>query len=150
MNLQYTFYIKASPERIWTIIAGKETKKIFFGAEIISTYTKGEPLKYIGLGRDGNNTLHIYGQVLEYSENKLFSHTSIVGKVYRGDLPEYESVITYTLEDMTFATKLTVDHTDWDKNDPSYENTKNNWWLMLSNIKTLAETGEALDIGQHE
>ena len=150
MNLQYTFYIKATPERIWSIITGKETKAIFHGAEIKSSFEVNEPLQYIGPGRDGEETLHIYGIVLDYIKNKRFSHTSIVGKVYKGEQPEYESTITYELEDLKFATKLTVSHSNWNENDPSYENTKNNWWLMLSNIKTLAETNQALEIGLHE
>lgn len=150
MNLQYISFIKATPERVWKILTGPETRKIFYGAQLISTFEVGSSIAYIGPGRNGDQTQHIYGRLLEYKENEIFSHTSNVGDVYRNSRPAYESIITYQLEFTAFATKLTVDHTHWHEDDPSYENTKANWWLMISNIKTLAETGEALAIGTHE
>lgn len=150
MDLNYTFYIKATPEKLWHIITTPEgTQAIFYGAKIESSFQMGSPVQYIGPGRDGENTIHIYGKVLEFDPNIKFSLTSIVGDVYRGDSSEYASRITYTLKDMGQYSRLDVRHDQWKSEDPSYENTKNNWWLMLSNIKSLAETGTPLDIGVH-
>lgn len=150
MNLYFTFYIRASLDTIWQIITGPQSKDIFYGAEIQSKFEINSTVEYIGPGRNGESTRHIYGKVLDYQENKLFKMTSNVGEVYRPGLPAYESIITYKLEDLGFAVKLDIIHEGWHKEDPSYDNTKNNWWLMLSNIKTLAETGKPLVIGLHE
>lgn len=151
MKLTYTFYIAASVEKIWDIITKPEgTEKIFYGARIKSNLTKGSKIEYIGPGRDGQETLHIYGEVLEYKAYQCFQHTSQVGQVYQNNRQSYKSVITYLLSDMGNYRRLDVIHDQWDEQDPSYENTKANWWLMLSNIKTLAETGNALEIGLHE
>jgi len=151
MKLEYTFYIQSSIEDLWNIITTPEgTKQIFYGAKVKSSFIPNDPIKYIGPGRDGSETLHIYGTILESVTHNKLVHTSNVGQVYKENDAIYESRITYILEDQGFAIKLSVIHDQWDPNDPSYENTKGNWWLMLANIKTLAETGKALQIGLHE
>ncbi|WP_432666956.1 SRPBCC domain-containing protein [Wukongibacter baidiensis] len=151
MKLEYHFYIASTLDSIWSILTTPEgSSKIFYGAKVKSTFKKGEPIEYIGPGRDGENTLHIQGLIKETIINKKLSHTSSVGAVYREGVEKFTSTITYELEDLGDFIKLTVTHDEWDEKDPSYENTKQNWWLMLSNIKTLAETGEPLNIGLHE
>lgn len=151
MKLVYHFYIASTVENIWSILTTPDgSSKIFYGAKVKSTFKEGASIEYIGPGRDGESTLHIQGVVKEIVINKKLSHTIIVGEVYRDGDKEYTSTVTYEIEKFDKFTKLTVVHDDWDENDPSYENTKQNWWLMLSNIKTLAETGQPLDIGMHE
>lgn len=151
MKLTYTFYIQAPLEKIWDVLTTPEgTEKIFYGARIESNFTKGSKIEYIGPGRDGQDTVHIYGEVLEFKVNECFKFTSKVGKAYHTEQKRYESVITYLLSDVGNYSRLDVIHDQWDENDPSYDNTKANWWLMLSNIKTLSETGVALGIGLHE
>lgn len=151
MKLEYHFYIASTIDNVWSILTSPEgSSKIFYGAKVKSTFKKGDPIEYIGPGKDGENTLHIQGVIKETIINKKLSHTYSVGDAYREGDKKFVSTITYELEDLGSFIKLTVIHDDWNENDQSYENTKQNWWLMLSNIKTLAETGEPLNIGLHE
>lgn len=151
MKLTYKAYIAASPELLWNILtAADESAKIFYGASVHSTFEVQTGIQYIGPGRNGDKTIHIEGVIRAFTPMQLLAHTVIVGDVYRNGAQPFESEITYTLEDVGFATKLTITHDGWQSDDPSYENTKENWWLMLSNIKTLAETGKPLKIGLHE
>lgn len=150
MNLEYIFYINATPEKIWSIITGPQSSQIFYGAEIESSFEINSDVKYVGPGRDGDKTLHIYGKVLDYKPLEVFKMTSHVGQVYRGDNPSYTSVIEYKLIPFKNYTGLKVTHSNWDPKDPSYENTKENWWLMLSNIKSLAETNQPLILDPHQ
>ncbi len=150
MKLEYNIYIKANKEKLWKILTDEEeTKKIYYGASLISNFGIGSELKYVGPGREGDKTLHMYGSVLEYKINEVFSHNIIVGSAYNvGE--EFESRITFKIIELKHFLKLEVIHDNWNEKDPSYNNTKANWWLLLSNIKTLAETGKALEIGFHE
>lgn len=151
MNLYYKAYIASNPEKIWSILTKPEiSSKVYYGASVHSDWTVGSAIRYIGPGRDGENTLHIQGEVLAFDPLKKLSHTTLVGNAYQADVKAYASVVTYELEDAGFATCLTIRHEDWQPEDPSYANTKENWWLLLSNIKTLAETGSPLNIGLHE
>jgi hypothetical protein len=150
MRLEYTFYIRSSLEHIWTILTTPEgSAQIFYGAKIKSTFQVDDSIQYIGPGRSGADTLHIYGKIVACSAPFQLIHTYTIGETYREGLPAYTSQVHYHLEDLKFAVKLTLIHDHWDPNDPAYENTKNGWWLMLSNIKTLAETGKSLEIGPH-
>jgi hypothetical protein len=36
---------------------------------------------------------------------------------------------------------------EWTENHPSFQNAESSWWMILSNIKSVAETGNTLDFG---
>lgn len=148
MELRYEFYIGASPEKVWDAFMSPEgTKKIFAGCELRTSFKPGEPFQYVGPGADGEETVHVYGTVLEYDQYKLFSAIEHPGPSYRSNHAELQSRMTFTLETVGSCTKLTLVEDQWTENHPSYESSKSHWWMMLSNIKTLAETGRTLDFG---
>ncbi|NOU92027.1 polyketide cyclase [Paenibacillus sp. LMG 31456] len=148
MDLKYELYIGAKPEDVWQIFIEPEaTKAIFFGSILKSTFEIGAPYEYIGPGNDGEETVHVYGTVLEFETNQRMSYTEHPGPSYRENHAELETRITLTLETVGSCTKLTLINDQWPENHPSYENTKTSWPMILSNIKTYAETGKALDFG---
>ncbi|MBC9786349.1 SRPBCC domain-containing protein [Heliobacterium chlorum] len=147
MDLIYEFFIHGEPEQIWNVIvSGQETKKVYFGSEIQSTFEIGSPVKYVGPGLDGPSTVHIHGKVLKYEPLKTFVHSYKGGNAYLGGDPRHkESRVSYTLDLIGSCTKLTLIHDHWSEGDPSYESTKKGWWMLLSSIKSLVETGKPLD-----
>ncbi|WP_028549042.1 SRPBCC family protein [Paenibacillus sp. UNC451MF] len=148
MELKYEFYIGATPEQVWDILVTPEgTRKIFFGSELQSTFQVGEPFQYVGPGNDGDETVHVYGTILAYEPNRLLSCLEHPGPSYYPNHAELESRITMTLETVGECTKLTLVNDQWSENHPSISNTTNSWWMILSNIKTLAETGKTLNLG---
>jgi hypothetical protein len=52
-----------------------------------------------------------------------------------------------TLEPAGDCTKLTLVHDRWPENHPSFESTQQSWPIILSNLKTFAETGKTLNFG---
>jgi uncharacterized protein YndB with AHSA1/START domain len=151
MDLKYEFYIGGTPEQVWNVLVSPaETRKVYFGSEIRSTFEIGSAMEYIGPGQDGNEIVHIYGKVLEFLPHKVFTHTCNIGKAYtQGDPRFQESRVSYLLEPVDGCAKLTVIHDKWSENDPAYENTAKNWWRVLSVIKTLVETGKPLALNVH-
>ncbi|BAU28407.1 carbon monoxide dehydrogenase subunit G [Aneurinibacillus soli] len=148
MDLRYEFYIGGTPEQVWKVlISPEETKKIYAGCVIRSTFKHGDPLQYVGPGLEGNETVHVYGTILEFERNKVFSYTQNTGKAYISNDKNYESRISFRLEPAGACTKLTLIHDQWSEKDPSYENSKKAWWLILCNSKSLVETGKTLDLG---
>ncbi|WP_379214467.1 hypothetical protein [Paenibacillus sp. GCM10012303] len=55
--------------------------------------------------------------------------------------------ITMTLEPVGDCTKLVLVNDQWTLNHPSQAKTPESWPVVLSNIKTLAETGKTLNLG---
>ena len=98
----------------------------------------------MGPGRDGGHTVHIYGNVLAFEPNRWFSYTCRVGEAYGAEHKDFESRVTYTLESAAPCTKLSLVHDQWREGNPAYEGIAEGWPMMLSSIKTLVETGEAL------
>ncbi len=148
MDLKYEFYINAGPEQVWqTLVSPDETKKIYYGSQIQSTFEVGSSLKYVGPGISGDETVHIQGAVLAFLPYKKFSHTCKVGEAYGSDRAKFESRVTYNLVPVGESTELMLTHDRWMKGDPAYKETKKGWWMILSAIKTLVETGKLLNLG---
>lgn len=147
-DLKYEIYVGATPETVWNVLVTPEgTKAIFFGSVLESTFEIGSSYAYIGPGDDGEKTVHVYGEVLAFEPHARMSFTEHPGPSYRDNHAELETRLTLTLEPVGAVTKLTLVNDKWPDNHPSYENTKNSWPMILSNIKTYAETGQALDFG---
>lgn len=147
-DLKYELYVGAKPEDVWQIFVSPEgTRAIFFGSVLKTTFEVGAPYEYVGPGNDGDETVHVYGTVLAFEENKLMSYTEHPGPSYRENHAELETRVTLTLETVGNCTKLTLVNDQWPDNHPSYENTKQSWAMILSNVKTFAETGKTLDFG---
>jgi uncharacterized protein YndB with AHSA1/START domain len=148
MELKYEFYIDATPEAIWKILVEPEgTRKIFFGCVLKSTFEIGDPYEYVGPGNDGHDIVHVYGSILAYEPYKVMSYTEHPGPTYNPNHAQLETRVTLTLETVGKCTKLTLVNDQWTENHPSYKNTESHWWMILSNIKTYAETGKTLDFG---
>ncbi|MDF2958366.1 MAG: polyketide cyclase [Paenibacillus sp.] len=147
-QLKYEFYIGAEPEKVWdTFVSPDGTRKTFFGSVIKSTFKAGDSYEYVGPGNDGDETVHVYGTILAYEPHKVLSLIEHPGPSYYSNHEELESRITFTLETVGACTKLTLVNDNWSAGNPSYKNAEGHWWMILSNIKTLAETGKTLDFG---
>jgi len=148
LDLKYELYIGAQPEKVWEIFTVPEaTKAIFFGSVLKSTFEIGSPYEYVGPGNDGEETVHVYGEVLAFEPCRLMSFTEHPGPSYRDNHAELVTRVTLTLDTVGACTKLTLVNDQWPENHPSYENTKNSWPMILSNIKSYVETGKTLDFG---
>ncbi len=70
------------------------------------------------------------------------------GPSYNPNHAELGSRVTFALEQAGACAKLTLVNDQWTANHPSRENAKSHWWIILSSIKTYAETGKTLDFGR--
>jgi uncharacterized protein YndB with AHSA1/START domain len=148
MELKYTFYIGVSPEEVWHVLISPEaTKQTVFGCVLESTFEIGSSFAYVGPGADGDETVHVYGKILEFETNKVMSYEEHPGPSYNPKHAELSTRVTLTLEPVGNTTKLTLVNDQWSDNHPSFASTSESWPIMLSNIKTYAETGKALDFG---
>ncbi|AIQ45345.1 polyketide cyclase [Paenibacillus sp. FSL R7-0273] len=147
-ELKYEFYIGAAPAAVWDcLVSPDKVAQIYYGSTIRSSFTEGERLEYAGPGADGDDTVHVYGTVLEYRPQEALRFTHHAGPSYVKEGEDYESVISWLLSPAGGCTKLTLIHGGWHPDDPSYGPSDSAWWHILSNTKTLAETGRTLDFG---
>lgn len=148
MELKYVMYVGVTPEKLWQVLISPEgTKATFMGCVIRSTFEVGSSLEYVGPGTDGDETVHVYGKILAFEPNKAFSYAEHPGPSYKPNHAELESRVTITLEPVGSTTKLTLVNDQWTDNHPSYASSSESWPIILSNVKTYAETGTTLDFG---
>jgi uncharacterized protein YndB with AHSA1/START domain len=137
----YQLYINASAEQVWDAITNPEiVAKFFFGARVESTYEVGSAIR--SLSPDGTQT---WGEntVLECDPPRRLAHTW--RSLYEPDMAaEPESRVTWEIEPQPggFA-KLTLIH-DRLEASPKTAASVTGWSYILSNLKTVVETGQSL------
>jgi len=137
----YQLYIRASQEEVWDAITNPAIiAKFFFGAQVESTYEVGSKLRSLspdGSGTWGDNT------ILECDPPRRLVHTwrSLYDPVLAA---EPESRVTWEIEAQPGGlAKLTLVHDRLDAS-PKTAASVRGWSYILSNLKTVMETGQAL------
>ncbi len=144
-NFIYVTYIATTPEQLWEALTdSRSTEEYFFGSKLTSDWEEGSDISY---SRDGKVTDH--GTILKYNPYNLLSYTWN----YVGDKSERKepSRVTFEIKAMDSITKLTLKHENLLPIDivgetDTYEGFNNGWPAILSNLKSLLETGKTLPI----
>ena len=135
--LSYTFYIAATPEKVWEGFVSPESNRIIFGgAELEADFKPGGSLAWIGPGPDGKPMAYVRGSVLQCTPPKLLQYTFAMGQ------NDKMSRVTLELAPESEATKVTVMHDEWAEDDPTHVACSDGWPRILSRLKTLIETGK--------
>jgi uncharacterized protein YndB with AHSA1/START domain len=134
----YVTYIRTTPEKLWAALTDPKTiKKYWFGCTCESDFKKGSPWKLIM--EDGR--LADTGQILDADPGKR-----LVIKWRNEFRPELKaegySTCTMELEPVEASVKLTITHTIDKENAKFIEAVAGGWPKVLSNLKSLMETGE--------
>lgn len=139
----YVTYIATTPERLWEALTSSEfTEKYFFGTKIESDWQEGSKVEY---SREGQVTDH--GIILKCEPYHVLSFTW--NSIYDQADREEPSIVTFELKSLESSVKLTLKHenlvpTDIVEADNTFEGLNNGWPAILSNLKSLLETGKTL------
>lgn len=142
-TLVYTIYIAATPEQAWQALTSAEfSRKYFFGNAVEVDLRIGGA--YIMRTPDGS--LHISGKVIECDPPKKLTVTfnvnwpALVEKLGA-------TLVTYEIEPAGDAVRLTLTEAhDRPIDDDILSGGRAGWPAILSSLKSLLETGAALDI----
>jgi uncharacterized protein YndB with AHSA1/START domain len=135
--LNFTFYIAASPEKVWDGFVSRESNRIIFsGADFEADLKPGGNLAWVGPGPDGKPVAYVRGKLLGVEPPKLFSYTFAMGQ------NDKMSRVTVELVPETEATQVKVTHDEWAEGDSTYAACADGWPRILSRLKTLIETGK--------
>jgi uncharacterized protein YndB with AHSA1/START domain len=139
----YEVFIRTTPERLWKALTDPElTRRYFFGTAVRSEFRAGASLVYAG--PDG--TPLVDGEILEADPPRKLVHTWHV--LYDAELRRERSRVTWLIEPRGPMCKLTAIHELDEAPLTAVHVAKDGWTLVLSGLKTLLETGEAL-AGEH-
>jgi uncharacterized protein YndB with AHSA1/START domain len=142
----YVTYIKTTPDKLWNAITNQEfMKQYWFGVHCESDWKAGSPWKMVS----GTGQIFDVGEIIESSPPKR-----LVIKWQNEWKPvlkaEGYSRCTFEIEPVNNATKLTVTHVIDKKPSKLIEAVSGGWPKILSNLKSLLETGQiVLESTQH-
>lgn len=139
----FEVYINTTPEKLWHALTdGSMTEKYYYGTRAESDWKDGSAYKYVG----ADGAALIDGKVIESVPLQKLVTTfnphwdpSLEGKIS-------ESRVTFEIEQLGEACKLTLVHDDLIVGDPLTEGVFRGWSEILSGLKTLLETGKPLAI----
>ena len=136
----YVTYIRTTPQKLWDALTKPEFQKIYWGVVQDSTFEKGASWKMTGAD---SGTLFDAGEILESDPPR-----KLVIKwrnEWKPDLKdEGYSRCTYELAEDKGSIKLTVTHESEVADSKLIVAVSGGWPSILSNLKSLLETGEAL------
>ena len=137
----YQVYINASPEKVWQAITNPEfTTRYFYGSYVESTFEpKAKLTHYTG----DRSAVMVEGEIIEADPPHRLVHSWKLryDPKFAGDAAS-QGTWEIASEDGKVS-KLTVIH-EFLSEDASYAEVASGWSWVVSNLKTLLETGEAL------
>ncbi|MBT2499043.1 SRPBCC domain-containing protein [Agromyces sp. ISL-38] len=148
-DFEMTIYIKADPQVVWDAITGDEgNRAVMFGSVMRGALVPGGRYEFVGPGESGDETVHVYGEVLEAEPGAVLSLSEHPGPVYRENHAELTSRMTWRLESAgDRLTKATFTNDEWSEGHPSQAESAATWPMVLSSFKSWIETGEAIPLG---
>jgi uncharacterized protein YndB with AHSA1/START domain len=139
MEKVFEIYIKTTPERLWEAITNSDMRRVYnFGVGVESDWTAGS--HYVGTSSGAPEPL-LEGENLEVDPPRRLvqSFNALWGEDVKA---EGTSRVTWEIEQVADSCRLTVVH------DQMSESVNGQIWggwpMILSGLKTLLETGEAL------
>ena len=139
----YTIYIASTPEQVWQALTSAEfSRKYFFGNAVEVDLRVGGAY----LMRTPDGSLHISGEVIECDAPRKLTIT------FNVNWPELieklgPTLVTYEIEPAGDAVRLTMTEShDRPLSDDILSGGRSGWPAILSSLKSLLETGEALVI----
>jgi uncharacterized protein YndB with AHSA1/START domain/DNA-binding transcriptional ArsR family regulator len=149
----YTTYINTTAERLWQALTDPAFTRRYWGATFASDWQAGSTMVW---EQDGVTiadpeqvvlTAEPYRR-LAYSwhtfTREFAEHFGFSDEAYIKAAAERRSKVTFEIEELGPMVKLTVVHDDFDAGSSILEGITGGWPSILSSLKTLLETGEAL------
>ena len=134
----YVVYIQSTPERVWQALTDAGLTTQYWGHSNVSDWRAGSGWEH--QRTDGSGLADVAGTVLESSPPaRLVMTWAAPGE----DLPGGPSRVTFDIEPYRDIVRLTVSHDNL-AGDAERDDAAAGWAAVLSNLKSLLETGHVL------
>ena len=138
----YVTYIRSTPEKVFEAITKPEVTRRYWGHENVSDWQPGSDWQHV---RDNaERKVNIAGKVVEVSPPKRLVISWADGS--RIADPEAYSRVTFDIETYEDMVRLTVTHEELEVGSGMETGIKRGWPIVLSSLKSLLETGQAIDV----
>ena len=134
----YGIYINAPAEKIWDALTQSEyTRQYVWGSNVESDWKPGSPFR--AYFDDGATFME--GEILKAERGKILSYKSAM--ISPDGSKAEASITTFEIESLGEVNKLIVTHEEIPE---TIKDAMLGWEMCLSSLKSLLETGKALDM----
>lgn len=143
LKFVYVTYIEAAPEKVWEALTnGDLSEQYFFGSRVESEWKEGSRITY-----SRGSKVTDWGEIITCNPEKELSFTW--NNKWDEEERKTPTVATFTLKQMNGTVRLTLRHenlmeADIVEEEDTFVGFNNGWPAILSNLKTLLETGRTL------
>ena len=136
----YISYIETTPEKLWEALTNSAfTERYWWGTRVVSDWKVGSAVALEWRGKVTDT-----GVIVEADPPRRLSYTwSNTSEEFRNERP---SRVTFALERYGKLVKLTLTHEDLDEGSKMLPSISKGWPAIMSSLKSLLESGQALDI----
>jgi uncharacterized protein YndB with AHSA1/START domain len=140
-NFVYTSYIRASPQRLWEALTSAAfTQQYWAGRHIVSVWKPGASVQM--LKADGS--VDWEGEIITVTPNRLLTFTFLAPR-FEPESGSRPTRVTIELIEQETAVRLTLTHEGFETGSNSFDGICQGWPAILSSLKSLVETGKAID-----
>jgi uncharacterized protein YndB with AHSA1/START domain len=152
----YTTYINTTPERLWQALTEPEFTRRYWETEFETDWQAGSPMVWTGQGTRIADPEQVVLESDPYRRLSYSWHTFTPEWAAAANLDtetcekfaaEPRSKVTFELEPAGSAVKLTVVHDGFEPGSAVLQGIHAGWPQIISNLKTLLETGDLLPTG---
>lgn len=149
----YVTYIKTTPEQLWQALTDPAFTSRYWGVEFESGWEKGSPVVWneFGVRMSHPDQVVLVSEPFRRLSYTWHTFTPEWGEALkqRGMEPDIDALaaeprskVTFDIEETGDAVKLTVVHDGFEPGSRVLSDVSQGWPSLLSNLKTLLETGE--------
>lgn len=136
----YTIFIRATAEQVWNGLIDRELTKAYWGHYNESDWKPGARWDHVR--SDGSGKIDTRGRIIAMDPPRKMVWSWAFDQ--EADLPQNLSRVTYELTSLGSDTKLTVIHSELEPGSRMDIGVREGWPAVLSNLKSLLETGKTL------
>lgn len=142
----YMTVIAAPPEQVWKGLTTEEfTRQYWHNTRVRSDFQPGDNIEFL----NEDDSIVVLGKILRANHpNELAYSWQFTGDSAAAD--DAPSRVTFKLEPLTVGTRLTVIHDQLEEGSPTATMITFGWPHVIAGLKTLLETGEAVDFTNAE
>ena len=152
----YTTYIKTTPEQLWQALTDPAFTQRYWGIEFETDWEAGSPMTWHQRGVAISDPEQVVLVSEPYRRLSYTWHTftpefaqaiDLSDEVQAQVAAEPRSQVTFEIEELGGRVKLTVIHEGFEPDSVVIRMISGGWPSVLSDLKTLLETGETLPAG---
>jgi uncharacterized protein YndB with AHSA1/START domain len=139
-NFVYVTYIASTPEKVFEAITKPDIARRYWAHENVSDWKPGSKWEHVA----ADGTIRIAGKVIECTPPRRLVITWADPSALSD--PAKNSRVTFDVAPLDGMVRLTVTHDELEPGSNMAAGISNGWPRVLSSLKSLLETGQALDV----